>query len=102
MKAGKWFVEREVTSAIVTLGDKGVVLVEKNRSQHFAAPQVNAVDTTAAGDAFAGYLGASLSQGMNLDDAIEFSVVAASISVTRVGASSSLPSRQEVATFRAG
>jgi ribokinase len=101
MKAGKWFVEREVTSAIVTLGDKGVVLVEKNRSQHFAAPQVNAVDTTAAGDAFAGYLGASLSQGMNLDDTIEFSVVAASISVTRFGASSSLPSRQEVATFRA-
>jgi ribokinase len=102
IKAGHWFVERGVASAILTLGDKGVVLVEKNRSQHFAAPLVKAVDTTAAGDAFAGYLGASLSQGMNLNDAIEFSLVAASISVTRVGASSSLPSRQEVATFRAG
>lgn len=101
IKAGEWFVERGVASAIVTLGGKGVVLVEKDRSEHFAAPAVNAVDTTAAGDAFAGYLGASLSQGKALGDAIAFSVVAASISVTRVGASSSLPTRQEVEAFSA-
>ncbi len=99
IKAGNWFVERGVKSAIVTLGGKGVVLVENNRSQHFAAPQVNAIDTTAAGDAFAGYLGASLSQGKMLDDAIAFSVIAASISVTKVGASSSLPTKLEVEAF---
>lgn len=102
IKAGNWFVQQGVTSAIVTLGGKGVVLVEKDRSQHFAAPLVTATDTTAAGDAFAGYLGASLSQGKALEDAIAFSVVAASISVTRVGASSSLPTRQEVEDFIAG
>jgi ribokinase len=98
--AGNWFVDRGVASAIITLGGKGVVLVQKGNTKHFPAPEVKAVDTTAAGDAFAGYLGASLSQGKSLEDAIAFSVIAASLSVTKVGASSSLPSKEEVEAFR--
>jgi ribokinase len=57
------------------------------------------VDTTAAGDAFAGYLGAMLSDGSSLEEAIEVAVKAASISVTKLGASSSLPTIDEVASF---
>ena len=99
IEAGKWFVNKGVKSAIVTLGGNGVVLVQNDRTKHFPAPLVNSVDTTAAGDAFAGYLGATLSQGKSLDEAIAFSVTAASISVTKVGASSSLPSRLDVEAF---
>lgn len=101
IQAGQWFIRRGVESAIVTLGAKGVVLVTAEGSQHFPAPSVTAVDTTAAGDAFAGYLGASLSEGKALESAIAFAVRAASISVTKVGASSSLPSRMEVEAFSA-
>ena len=99
IKAGSWFVGKGVDSAIVTLGGNGVVLVQKDHTEHFPAPPVTAVDTTAAGDAFAGYLGATLSQGKSLREAIAFSVTAASISVTRVGASTSLPTRQQVESF---
>lgn len=97
--AGRWFVDRGVRSAIITMGAAGVVLVEDAGVQHIAAPKVQALDTTAAGDAFAGYLGAMLSQGKPLLEAIKFSVSAASLSVTKVGASSSLPTRQAVEAF---
>jgi ribokinase len=100
-EAGKWFISRGVGAAIVTLGAKGVALVTTEGSQHFPAPSVLAVDTTAAGDAFAGYLGAGLSEGKSLENAIDLAVRAASISVTKVGASSSLPSRGDVETFSA-
>jgi ribokinase len=65
----------------------------------FAAPKVQAVDTTAAGDAFAGYLGALLAEGKSLEEAIEVAVKAASISVTKLGASSSLPTLDQVDGF---
>jgi ribokinase len=54
------------------------------------------VDTTAAGDSFAGYLGASLALGMPLPDAIRRAGAAGAITVTRRGASPSLPHRGEV------
>jgi ribokinase len=57
------------------------------------------VDTTAAGDAFAGYLGALIAQGEELASAISVAVTAASISVTKVGASPSLPTKDEVEDF---
>lgn len=99
MAAGKWFLDRGVTFALITVGANGVYCVSEKGLTHFSAPKVKALDTTAAGDAFAGYLGALISQGAELDLAISQAVVAATISVTRVGASSSLPSRAELETF---
>ena len=57
---------------------------------------VEAVDTTAAGDAFSGYLGAQLALGAELEQAVEHAVVAGAIAVTRRGASSSLPRKEDV------
>jgi ribokinase len=98
-KAGQWFLDQGVENAIITLGGSGVVLVNKQETKMFAAPKVQAVDTTAAGDAFAGYLGALLAEGSSLEEAIEVAVKAASISVTKLGASSSLPTRDQVDGF---
>ena len=98
-KAGQWFLDQGVENAIITMGGSGVVLVNKQETKLFAAPKVQAVDTTAAGDAFAGYLGALLAEGKSLEEAIEVAVKAASISVTKLGASSSLPTRDQVDGF---
>jgi ribokinase len=93
-QAGQWFLDQGVENAIITMGGQGVVLVNKQETRLFAAPKVQAVDTTAAGDAFAGYLGAMLSEGASLEEAIGVAVKAASISVTKLGASSSLANQR--------
>jgi ribokinase len=98
-KAGQWFLDQGVENAIITMGGSGVVLVNKQETRMFGAPKVQAVDTTAAGDAFAGYLGALLAEGSSLEEAIGVAVKAASISVTKLGASSSLPTRDQVDGF---
>ena len=98
-KAGHWFLDQGVQNAVITMGGTGVVLVNSKETRLFAAPKVQAIDTTAAGDAFAGYLGAMLSEASSLEEAIEVAVKAASISVTKLGASSSLPTREQVEKF---
>ena len=95
-KAGKWFIGKGVETAIITLGDKGAVLVEKERSAFFPSRKVNAVDTTGAGDCFSGALMAALAEGKSIDEAIEFAHIAASISVTALGVVEALPTRAQV------
>ena len=63
------------------------------------AYKVQAVDTTAAGDVFNGALVVALSEERNLSDAVRFACKASAISVTRVGAQSSAPYRNEVDIF---
>jgi ribokinase len=100
-RAGRWFVERGVGHAVVTLAASGVVVVDVAGVRHVPAPRVAAIDTTAAGDAFAGYLGAELARGVDLDTALPRSMAAGALAVTRRGASPSLPSSQDVDAFLA-
>lgn len=81
---------------IVTLGEHGVVWASAAGSRHFAAPKVRAVDTTAAGDTFIGALGAMLVEGRSMEEALAHAIRAAAICVTRAGAQTSMPSREEV------
>lgn len=97
--AGRWFVERGVGQAVITLASQGVVVVSAGDTTHHAAPRVDAVDTTAAGDAFAGYLGAGLAGGRTLDEALPRAMAAGAIAVTRRGASPSLPAGADVDAF---
>ncbi|MBN3764760.1 ribokinase [Burkholderia sp. Ac-20365] len=86
-----------VRNVIVTIGAQGVVAaLDKSPAQHFEAPRVKAVDTTAAGDTFIGGFAAQLARGERVADAIRFAQRAASISVTRAGAQPSIPTRAEV------
>jgi ribokinase len=82
---------------VVTLGAQGCVVAgEDGSTTRVGAPAVTAVDTTAAGDTFVGYLAAALGGGRPLHEAVRWATAAAALSVQRVGASSSMPSRTEV------
>ncbi|RUR01667.1 ribokinase [Labedella endophytica] len=94
--AGRWFLDRGVSHAIVTRAGDGVTIVSAGGVTHLPAIPVTPVDTTAAGDAFAGYLGAALAAGDALEDAVRVATAAGAIAVTRRGASPSLPSRADV------
>lgn len=100
--AGRWFLARGTRNAIITMAAAGAVLVTADRADEFPAYAVTAVDTTAAGDAFSGYLGASLASGMDIDAAIARAMAAGALAVTKYGASPSLPTAAEVDAFLAG
>jgi ribokinase len=81
---------------IVTLGSKGVVCLAGDDIIRVEGREVDAVDTTGAGDCFVGALAVALSEGQALEQALNFANVAASISVQTLGASASLPHRETV------
>ena len=88
--------QKGVKNAIVTAGAKGCVLVNSAGIRRFDACPVKSADSTAAGDAFAGGLVIALVGGAGVNDAIKFAQQSAAISVTRMGAQTSLPTREEV------
>jgi ribokinase len=85
-----------VGMAILKLGENGAFLSSASAHGHFAAPRVDAVDATAAGDTFNGALAVALAEGRSVGDAITFANTAAALSVTRFGAQASIPSRADV------
>jgi ribokinase len=83
-------------SAIVTLGDAGAILTTAGSSWHFPAPEVKAIDTTGAGDAFVGALATKLVAGTPLVEAVPYAVLAGAVAVNREGAQGSLPTSEDV------
>jgi ribokinase len=83
---------------IVTMGSSGCLVVEEQMTR-IPARVVQAIDTTAAGDAFNGVLAVGLAEGLSLCEAAERANAAAAISVTRRGAQPSLPTRAEIVEF---
>ena len=83
-------------AALVTLGADGAVLVTEHGTIHEPAIPVEVVDTTAAGDAFAGGFAARLAEGAALPDALRWAVVAGSLAVMALGAAPSIPMRADV------
>jgi ribokinase len=88
-----------VRSVVVTLGAKGCMAVTAEGSRIFPSYRVKAVDTTAAGDAFNGALAFGLAAGLSLEAAVPFANGVAALSVTRMGAQSSMPTMREVRAF---
>jgi ribokinase len=84
---------------VITLGERGAVVVEGDDVLELPAYRVKAVDTTAAGDAFTGALGAGLSNGLALSEALRRGMAAAALAVTVRGASPSLPTAAAVEDF---
>jgi ribokinase len=83
-------------SAIVTLGADGAVLATAEGTGRFPAPEVEAVDTTGAGDAFVGALAARLAAGDALANAVPYAAKAGALAVTREGAQGASPTPGEV------
>ena len=87
------------TSVIVTLGEAGSVVVSPAGVAAVPAFEVEAVDTTAAGDTYCGCLVTALSEGRDLPDAVRFASAGAALSVGRLGAQPSIPWRTEIDEF---
>jgi ribokinase len=83
-------------TVIVKLGDRGCCLATGRGVRHFPAYRVEVRDTTAAGDTFNAALAVALTEGRSVEEAIPFANAAAAVSVTRLGAQASAPSRSEV------
>jgi len=81
---------------IVTLGSAGVLLLDQQHRIIIEARTVTPVDTTGAGDTFIGGIASGLLRGLDIIETIEFANIAASLSVTRQGAASSIPNLEEV------
>ncbi len=88
-----------VPVVIVTLGEKGALVVTGEQAFHVPTWQVDAVDTTAAGDAFNGGLALALVQGRPLKEAVRYATCAGTLAATKFGAQTSLPSAEEVQAF---
>ena len=88
-----------VKTVIITLGEKGLMLATKNSKEMIRGNRVEAVDSTAAGDAFTGSLAYGLANGNSIKDAAIYANAVAAISVTRYGAQPSMPTKEEVDTF---
>ena len=85
-----------VGHVLVTIGSRGVFLCDREGGRQYETRKVTPVDTTAAGDTFNGGFAVGLSEGMEAAEAIRLANAAASLSVTRRGAQTSIPSRAEV------
>jgi ribokinase len=89
-------------TVIVTLGRLGALVVDGQTVQHVPGTEVEAVDTTGAGDAFIGALAVALAEGRPLAEAVRRANVLAALSVTRPGTQTSFPRRDEAEAFLAG
>ncbi len=98
-QAARHLLAQGAGKVIITLGALGSLFADGNGFEHFPAPVVRAVDTTAAGDTFVGAFAAALARGEGERQAIAFGQVAAALSVTREGAQPSIPRLADVTGF---
>jgi ribokinase len=99
-RAGQALLEQGIQTALVKLAHGGCVVVSPEGHRHIAPPrEVHAVDTTGAGDAFAGALAVALLEGRPLAEAARFAVTVATFSITKYGSQNSYPSRAALAAF---
>ncbi len=90
------FLQKGVKNVIITMGKQGAYFQNSELRFSVAAPEVKAIDTTAAGDTFSGAMAVALTENMPWQQAVTFAVKAASIAVTRMGAQASVPYRNEI------
>ena len=88
--------QRGATNVAITRGDRGTLLLHGGDFHHLETISISAVDTTAAGDAFAGALAVHWAQTNDLIQSVRFANVAGALAATRAGAQPSLPTRTEI------
>jgi ribokinase len=98
-KAAGALLAKGVKQVIITLGDRGFLLAAGGSMDYIQPHKVKAVDSTAAGDAFTGALALGIADGKDIRQVALLANAVAALSVTRLGAQSSMPTRQEVETF---
>jgi ribokinase len=98
-KVARQLIQNGVKNVIMTLGERGALIVNSSSATHVPAISVPAVDTTGAGDAFNAGLAVALASGENIEDAVRFGVVTGGIAVTKDGVIPSLSRITQVVEF---
>jgi ribokinase len=98
-RAVEFLNKKGICQVIITLGGKGVVYNNAEAILHKTVPDVKVVDTTAAGDSFSGAVAVALSQGKSIDEAVDFGNIVGTLTVTKKGAQTSLPTLKDVENF---
>jgi ribokinase len=101
-EAAQKLLELGARTVVLKLGSDGSMLVTRSRWGHFPAPKVQALDPTAAGDAFTAALTVKLADGTPIEQAITYANFAGALAVTKLGAQPSLPTRDEIEVLRSG
>ena len=99
VEAAQVFHKKGIDCVMITLGEDGVFVSQHGETRIINGFRVKAVDTTAAGDTFNGGFVTALLEGQSFENAVRFGQAAAAISVTKKGAQSSIPTRQETLDF---
>lgn len=86
-------------TVIITLGEKGCLYNDGTTIKTQKAFSVKAVDSTAAGDSFIGGYCSMIAEGKAMDEAVRFATAVSAITVSRPGASASIPTRKEAEDF---
>ena len=97
--AAKVLFEKGLSTIVLTLGNRGALLLTSQRSQLVPAYNVKVVDTTAAGDAFCGALATALASGDKIENAVAFANATGALAVTVLGAAPSMPTAEQVHDF---
>lgn len=97
--AAKVLFEKGISTIVLTLGNRGALLLTSQRSQLVPAYNVKVVDTTAAGDAFCGALATALAGGDKIENAVAFANATGALAVTVLGAAPSMPTAEQVHDF---
>jgi len=100
--AANLLLDKGLEAVLITLGPKGVFLGTRRECKMVPGFSVEAIDTTAAGDVFNGALAIGLGENKSFDEAIRFANAAAALSVTKLGAQPSAPTRKEIDEFLIG
>jgi ribokinase len=95
-QAADILLDKGIKNVVITLGPLGALIKNHTLTERVPAKTVKVVDTTAAGDTFNGALCVALAEEKELVEAVRFATAAAAISVTHMGAQSSIPYRNEI------
>lgn len=98
-RAARSLMARGPKTVILTLGERGALVLNGEMGWHAPSVKVNAVDSTGAGDAFVGSLAVFLGEGLGLDNAVRRANAVAALSVTKIGTQVSFPMRTEADVF---
>ncbi|HUT29289.1 MAG TPA: ribokinase [Sedimentisphaerales bacterium] len=93
---GSDLVARGVGAAVITMGRRGCMVVDRNGADHIPAFEVELVDQTGRGDAFAGALAAYCAVKDDIREAVKFASAAGALACTKFGSIESLPSKADI------
>lgn len=95
-RAARIFLDKGVKNVVITMGALGAYATDGKRSELLPRIQVDAVDTTGAGDAFNGGFAMALSEGKSLFEALRYGNATGALAVTKPGTAPAMPGREEI------